>query len=257
MLELLPHARYIWRTALSDVRHRYAGASMGVLWNILQPLSMILVYSLVFAGLMDRHSSSDAPYVVYLCSAMLPWIAFSETVSRGSQSVLANSQYLRKLPIPESAFVAQTVVSSAISLAISFAILAVAALPFGFVPSAYWLLAPIPFATLLLLGFGVGAMGAAVVPFVKDMTEIIRIVLMIGFWAYPMVYVPEILPDAVERLLPFNPTYPALEAGRQMMLEARLPDWWLLPAALGWGLLFASLGMLALRAVRAEIRDVI
>ncbi|GIW74133.1 MAG: hypothetical protein KatS3mg103_0655 [Phycisphaerales bacterium] len=65
--------------------------------------------------------------MVYLCSAMLPWLAYSETVSRGSQAVLTNAQYLRKLPIPESAFVAQAMVSSAISLAISYALLAVAA----------------------------------------------------------------------------------------------------------------------------------
>lgn len=257
MLELLPHARYIWRTALSDVRYRYAGAGAGVLWNVLQPLSMILIYSLVFASIMDRESSDDAPYVVYLCSAMLPWLAFSETVSRGSNAILANAQYLRKLPIPESAFVAQTAVSSAIGLAISYSLLAVAAIPFGFVPNAYWLLAPVAFALLLLLGFGVAALGAAVVPFVQDFGEIIRIILTIGFWAYPMVYVPSILPDKLERLLPYNPTYPALEAGRQMMLEARLPDAWLLIAALGWALLFTALGMMALRAVRSEIRDVI
>lgn len=257
MLELWPHARYIWRTALSDVRHRYAGASAGVLWNVLQPLSMILVYSIVFAQIMDRPSRGDAPYVVYLCSAMLPWLAFGETVSRGSNAIRANAQYLRKLPIPESAFVAQTVVSSAIGLAISFTLLAVAAIPFGFLPSAYWLLAPLPFALLLLLAFGVASLGAAVVPFVSDVTEIIKIALTIGFWAYPMVYVAEILPDSIEALLPYNPTYPALEAGRQMILEARLPDWWLMPAALGWGVLFTTLGLLALKAVRAEIRDVI
>ncbi|MEQ8843441.1 MAG: ABC transporter permease [Phycisphaerales bacterium] len=257
MLELLPHARYIWRTALSDVRHRYAGSGAGVLWNILQPLSMILIYSLVFASIMDRPSRGDAPYVVYLCSAMLPWIAFSDTVGRGSRAILANAQYLRKLPIPESAFVAQAVVSSAIGLAISYAILAVAAIPFGFVPNAYWLLAPVAFVCLLLLGFGVAAIGAAVVPFVQDVSEIIRIVLTIGFWAYPMVYVADILPHKLQVVLPLNPAYPALEAGRQMMLEARLPDAWLLPTALGWGVLFSVLGLWALRAVRAEIRDVI
>lgn len=257
MLELLPHARYIWRTALSDVRHRYAGAGAGVLWNILQPLSMILIYSLVFASIMGRAGTGEAPYVVYLCSAMLPWLAFSETVARGSRAILANAQYLRKLPIPESAFVAQAAVSSAIGLAISYAILAVAAIPFGFIPNWYWLLAPIPFALLLLMGFGVAAIGAAVVPFVQDASEIIRIILTIGFWAYPMVYVADILPDKLQIVLPLNPTYPALEAGRQLMLEARLPDLWLLPTALGWGVLFTMLGLLSLRAVRAEIRDVI
>jgi ABC-type polysaccharide/polyol phosphate export permease len=246
MLELWPHARYIWRTALSDVRHRYAGASAGVLWNVLQPLSMILVYSLVFATIMDRESNGDAPYVVYLCTAMLPWIAFSETVNRGSNAIRANAQYLRKLPIPESAFVAQAVLSSAITLAISYAILAVAAIPFGFIPNAYWLLAPLPFALLLLLAFGVAALGAAVVPFVSDVSEIIKIM-----------YTPGILPEGVAAILPYNPAYPALQAGRQMMLEARMPDWWLMPAALGWGVLFTTLGLLALKAVRSEIRDVI
>jgi len=57
MFELLPHVRYIWRAAISDVRHRYAGAGAGVLWNVLQPLSMILIYSLVFANIMDRRGS--------------------------------------------------------------------------------------------------------------------------------------------------------------------------------------------------------
>ncbi len=257
MLELWPHARYIWRTALSDVRHRYAGASAGVLWNVLQPLSMILVYSVVFAAIMDRHVDSEAPYVVYLCSAMLPWLAFGETVTRGSNAIRANAQYLRKLPIPESAFVAQAVVSSAIGLLISYTILALAAIPFGFIPSAYWLLAPLPFALLLLLAFGVAAIGAAVVPFVADVSEVIKIGLTIGFWAFPIVYAANILPDWAEAILPYNPAYPALLAGRQMMLEARMPDWWLMPAALGWGVLFTTLGLLALKAVRAEIRDVI
>jgi len=188
---------------------------------------------------------------------MLPWIAFSETVSRGSRAILTNAQYLRKLPIPESAFVAQMVVSSAIGLAISYAILAAAAIPFGFVPNVYWLLAPVAFVCLLMLAFGVAAIGAAIVPFIQDAGEVIRIVLTIGFWAYPMVYVPEILPNKLRVILPLNPTYPALEAGRQMMLEGRLPDVWLLPTALGWGLLFSALGLMALKAVRAEIRDVI
>ena len=257
MLELIPDLRYIWRTALADVRHRYAGASAGVLWNVLQPLSMILIYSVVFASIMDRPRRGDAPYAVYLCSAMLPWLAFSETVSRGSMAIVANAQYLRKLPIPESAFVAQVVVSSAIGLAVSYAILAVAALPFGFTPNAYWLLAPVAFISLLMLGFGVAAIGAAIVPFIRDATELIRIVLTIGFWAFPMVYVADILPHALQVALPFNPTYPALQAGRQMMLEGWLPDAWLLPTAFGWGVLASTLGLLALKAVRAEIRDVI
>ena len=257
MLELLPHARYIWRTALADVRHRYAGAGAGVLWNVLQPLSMILIYSLVFAGIMRRSVPGEAPYLVYLCSAMLPWLAFSECLTRGGRAILANAQYLRKMPIPESVFVAQAVVSSAFGLLISYALLAVFAIPFGFYPSWHWIAALVPFALLLLLGFGCAAIAASVIPFIQDAGEVVRILVTVGFWAYPMVYTVDILPESVQGLLPINPTYPALEAGRQLIVERRWPDAWLWPAALGWGVLATSMGLLALRAVRAEVRDVI
>ncbi|MCW5755700.1 MAG: ABC transporter permease [Phycisphaeraceae bacterium] len=257
MLELLPHARYIWRTALSDVRFRYAGAGAGVLWNILQPLSMILIYSLVFAGIMRRSVPGEAPYLVYLCSAMLPWMAFSECLTRGGRAILANAQYLRKMPIPESVFVAQAVVSSAIGLLISYALLAIFAIPFGFYPTWHWIAALLPFALLLLLGFGCAAIAAAIIPFIQDAGEVVRILVTVGFWAYPMVYTANILPELAQDLLPLNPAYPALEAGRQLILEKRMPDLWLWPAALGWGVVATFLGLLALRAVRAEVRDVI
>lgn len=254
---LLEHRGYILRTALADVRHRYAGAGAGVLWNILGPLIQIGVYAVVFTQIMKRHNSADAPYIIYLCSAMLPWLAFTECVSRGCRSLTANSQYLRKLPIPEGVFVAQTVVSAGIGLAISYTVLAVLAVPFGYVPTWHWLLAPVPFVLLLLLAFGVAGMAAAVYPFIRDIGEIVQIGTMVGFWAYPVVYDPGFLSEWVQELLPFNPAYPALEAGRQLIIHARTPDPWLLPAALGWGVAFAAAGLLALRAVRAEVRDVI
>ena len=81
--------------------------------------------------------------------------------------------------------------------------------------------------------------------------------MTIGFWAFPMVYVAEMLPDALQIALPFNPTYPALQASRQLIVEGRLPDAWLLPTAFGWGVLASILGSIVLKAVRAELRDVI
>src|SRR5215203_4287124 len=98
---LLGHRRYIWQGALADLRHRYAGTGLGVVWNVLHPLALIAVFSLVFSVIM-RPRGVEAPYgyVLYLCSGLLPWLAFSECITRGANAFSENAAYLKKLPVP-------------------------------------------------------------------------------------------------------------------------------------------------------------
>ncbi|MEO1008478.1 MAG: ABC transporter permease [Planctomycetota bacterium] len=251
------HSGYIWRTAIADVRHRYAGAGAGALWNLLDPLSRIAIYSVVFSQIMSRELRDEAPYAIFLCSALLPWLAFGECISRGTRALISNAQYLRKMPIPESVFVAQVVVAAAIGLVISYALLAIVATIIGFTPTWHWLLLPLPFAMLLLLGFGCALITASIFPFIRDVGEIVNVLLMVGFWSYPIIYVRDILPEGLQGVLPFNPVYPALEATRQLVIQHKMPDPWLWAAGLGWGLAATLLGLAVMRGVRAEIRDVI
>src|SRR5438309_975726 len=102
ILNLYKHRGYIWRTAWSEVRTRYAGAGLGAVWNLLQPLAMILIFTVIFTEVFQH--KSDVPYPVLLCSGLLPWSAFSECVNRGTHSFIQNAIYLRKLPIPEQVF---------------------------------------------------------------------------------------------------------------------------------------------------------
>ncbi len=101
---------FIWRSAISDLRYRYAGSAMGIFWNVLIPLLQILILTVVFSQIMAVRlpgAGSTEVFAIYLCSGLLPWLGFSECVSRGTQSFLENATYLKKLPIPEQIFVAQ------------------------------------------------------------------------------------------------------------------------------------------------------
>src|SRR5436305_4357804 len=74
---------FIWQRAVADLRHRYAGTGLGVVWNVVHPLTMIAIYSLIFSTLMPvtariPNASEHFAYVLYLCSGFLPWLAFSE-----------------------------------------------------------------------------------------------------------------------------------------------------------------------------------
>ncbi len=257
IINLYKHRAYIWRTAWSDVRTRYAGAGLGVFWNLLQPLSMILIFTVVFTGIMPQAAQLGAPYPVYLCSALLPWSALSECINRGTHSFLTNAPYLRKLPIPEQVFVAQTALSTAIGLALSFAALILVAVILGHMPSWHWLLLPAPLLLLMGLGFGLGLALGTLNAFIRDVGQAVPILLQIWFWLYPTVYHINNLPTGFRRAVKFNPIYPYMESIRDLFIHRQIPEWGLWAGMLGWTGAAAILGYLILRRLRRELRDVI
>ncbi len=257
IVNLYRHRGYIWRNALADVRNRYVGSTMGIVWNILQPLLLIAVMAVVFSKIMHRPDRDSVPYIVYLCSAMLPWFAFAECLNRGTQSFVANAAYLRRLPIPEQVFVAQTALSTAIGLVISYALLIIVALSFGHAPSWHWLLLPIPLGLLITLGFGIGLALGTVNAFIRDVGQIVPVLVQVGFWSFPIVYNSDQVPRLMQKVLPFNPVYPCLQGIRELFLARQVPDLslWLMMAA--WALVACAGGYLVLRKLRPELRDVI
>ncbi len=256
IINLYRHRSYIWRTAWSDVRNRYAGAGLGAVWNILQPLTMILIFTIVFSSVL-KQATLKVPYAVYLCSAMLPWNAFAECVNRGTQAFVTNAPYLRKLPIPEQVFVAQTALSSAFGLAISYVVLVVFAICLGHMPSWHWLLLPIPMTLLMGVAFGIGMALGTLNAFIRDVGQIVPVLLQVGCWLCPIVYLRSNLPPEIQGWVPYNPLYPFLQGIRDLFIDRAIPsaDMWL--QMLGWTILSAGLGYFVLRRLRPELRDVI
>jgi ABC-type polysaccharide/polyol phosphate export permease len=256
IINLYKHRGYIWRTAWSDVRTRYAGAGLGAVWNLLQPLAMILIFTVIFTQVFKQHRS-NVPYPVLLCSGLLPWSAFSECVNRGTHAFLTNAIYLRKLPIPEQVFVAQTALTTAINLTLSYTLLVVFAVVLGHLPSWHWLLLPAPLLLLISMGFGIGMFLGTLNAFIRDVGQVVPIVLQLGFWFYPICYPPEALPPWARRLLPLNPAAPFLDSIRDLFLDRHLPDARLWAGMIGWTLLWSVMGYAVLRRLRPELRDVI
>lgn len=257
IINLYKHRGYIWRTALAEVRTRYAGAGLGALWNLLQPLSMILVFTVIFTQLMPRAGELGAPYPVYLCAALLPWSAFGECISRGTQAFITNAAYLRKMPIPEQVFVAQTALATAIGLTLSFATLIVVAAALGHYPSWHWLLLPGPLLLLIGLGFGLGMMLGTLNAFLRDVGQVVPIVLQVWFWLTPVVYPKSILSPTMRAVIEWNPVYPYMESIRSLFITRELPNASLWIAMLAWTIASSALGYVVLRKLRPELRDVI
>jgi lipopolysaccharide transport system permease protein len=264
---LLTYRRFIWQSAVAELRHRYAGTGLGVVWNVLHPLALIAVYSVVFTALMGQRVPGDAAsggrfaFVLYLCSGLLPWLAFAECLTRGANAFTENASYLRKLPIPEQVFVAKAAASATLGLAISFSLLLVISLSLGLRPRWQWLLLPVPLLSLQALGFALGLLGGTLNVFFRDVSQLLGIALQVVLWTVPVVYVLDGLgvPPWFAAALKWHPLYPPLEALRAWFLglPPTMAPWQLWAGMIMWPAATTAIAGAVFSKLRREIRDVL
>ncbi len=251
---------FIWRSAISDLRYRYAGSAIGVFWNVLIPLLQILILTAVFSKIMAARlpgAAGTTAFAIYLCSGLLPWLGFSECVTRGTQSFLENATYLKKLPIPEQIFVAQNAVSATLSLGVSMSLLFLLTIVLQGEITWAWLVVPMVIFLFQSLGFGLGLMLGALNVFFRDIGQGLATVLQMWMWLTPIVYVKEILPALFQNLLVFNPAFPFIDSLQGIIVRGLWPDQWHWSLMTFWALTAPLAGYMILRKLRPEIRDVI
>lgn len=254
------YRRFILKNALAELRYRYAGSALGVFWNVVNPLAQILIYTIVFSSIMAPRlgsGSSTVGFTLYLCSGILPWVAFSECVLRGANAFIENASYLKKLPIPEQVFVAQNAVSATLGLAISMSLLFVLTLVTAGRLSPSWIGVPVVLVLFQAFGFGIGLLLSTVNAFLRDVGQVVGIGLHLWMWATPIVYVESILPERLQTLLQYNPAYPFIDSLHRMIMSGEWPLGWEWLSMVSWALAAPLAGYLVLRAGRVELRDVI
>lgn len=246
------------RLILADLRGRYAGSALGLVWSLVHPLVLVSIYVLVFSQLMGaRLAGSPGPYEygVFLCAGFIPWVGFSEIVGRSATVFLDHAGLVRHV-----AFRRWLLHGSVAGVAVvNTALLALALLVFLLalgrpIPAAVWAWPPL---LLLQLAFGggLGLFVSALNVFFRDVAQIVNVVLQLWFWLTPIVYPPSVLPPFARGLLVLNPLAHFTRVQQGLLVDGRLPGGGdlallvLLPAAaLGAGVLF-------LRAVGRRIPD--
>lgn len=254
---LYRHRRYIWRNAWNDLRYEYAGTGIGVFWNIINPLLLVLVYAFVFSRLVGLRSGGNrgALYVLFLCTGLFPWQAFSEGIVQGSTSLRANSVYLRRMAIPPEIFVAQRALTSVYNLLLLLALLLPLGLFLGEPLSWSLLLLPLLAVLLQMLAFGLSLALASLRVFFPDIGEILRVLVRTWMWTMPIIYQETLLPEDLRFVFNLNPPYMFIKAIRTIFLEQRGPslDSWLIMG--GWLALSMLVGSLVMQKLQGEIRD--
>ena len=258
LLNFWKYRRHIRQNASHDLLYRYAGSGLGLFWHILHPLFLITLYILVFSRIMAvklPQLPQSSGFAIYLCAGLLPWINFSETLSRCTSSFIDNANYLKKLAIPEEVFTAQNALSGFYSLIINIMLLFFLTLLLGHYPNYSWLYI---FPVLLLLqglAFGLGLFLGILNVFFRDINQVLTLGLQLWFWATPIVYTKNILPSSVKVWLPINPVYSYIEALHLIIVEKKVPSLTLFLIMGGMTTAALIVGSMVLARSRSELRD--
>lgn len=194
----------LWLLSARDLRVRYSTSVLGYLWSVLDPLLMSVIYWFVFTQVFDR-TVGEAPYIVFLITALLPWVWFNAAVSDFTRAFNKDARLVRSTSIPRSIWVNRIVLSKGVEFLFSLPVLVLFAIAFGATPGWGLLLFPVAVVLQTMLLVGLGLVIAPLCVLWGDLERTTRLVLRALFYASPVIYGVSDLPGVFPQLAAFNP----------------------------------------------------
>ncbi|WP_071601193.1 ABC transporter permease [Dickeya zeae] len=255
---IIAYRGFILSSVKREFQSRYRNSLLGAVWNILNPLAMIIVYTVIFSGVMKARVpgiDNSFGYSIYLCSGLLTWGLFSEIVLRSQNTFIDNANLLKKITFPRLCLPIVAILSALVNFLISFSIFLIFLILSGNMPGIE-ILSYIPILLVLsLLAIGIGITVGVINVFFRDAGQLFSIVVQFWFWFTPIVYTSDILPGKIKNILSYNPMTGIIEACHTVMVKKVWPDWWGLIPALCVGGVFVWLGLTLFRKHSGEIVD--
>ena len=249
------YRRSLWLLTTRDLKVRYSTSALGYLWSILDPLVMAGIYWFVFTQVFDREVGEE-PYIVFLLAGLLPWMWFTGAVSDSTRAFTKEAKLIRSTTIPRTIWVARLVLSKGIEFIASIPVLAIFVIAAGaslHVEAFWWLLA-IPLQAALTLG--IGLLIAPLVVFFRDLERAVKLILRFLFYASPIIYGLNDLPEQFQFWGAFNPLAGIFSLYRSAFFPAQL-DWFAVAASGGMTVAFLVVGFLVYRAsIRRVLKEI-
>jgi len=232
--ELLCSRELLWMWTLRDIKVRYKQSIVGIGWAILQPLSLMLVFSVVFS-LVVRVPTGGIPYPLFSYTAVLPWTFFSTSLAMGIPSLVNNMNLVTKVRMPREILPMATVLASLVDFSIA-SLVFVGMVLFYRVNLHWTALWVLPLLGIqIILTTGVVLLGSALNVLYRDIRFVVPLATQLWMYASPIIYPVDLIPERLRLFYFTNPMAGLLEGYRAAILRAETPDL----AALGLSLVIS------------------
>ncbi len=255
LAELWAYRELVAAFTLRDVKLRYKQTGLGIAWAVLQPLLTMVIFTVIFGGL-AKIPSEGVPYPLFVLAALLPWTLFSEGLTRSTTSMITNANIMTKVYFPRLIMPLSSIISPLVDFAVSFIILIVMMVYFGFVPTINIVFLPLFLLLALATSLGVGLWLSALNVRYRDFQYTIPFLIQIWMFASPVVYASSLVPESLRVWYGLNPMAGVIEGFRWALLGTGAPGGMVLVSAGVVALLLVS-GMFYFRRMEQYYADIV
>ena len=225
---------------MKDIKLKYRRSILGYLWSILNPLMIMVIMVIVFSN-MFRSDIENFP--VYLIIGQTLFNFMSESTNQAIMSITGNAALLKKTYVPKYVFTVSKVTSSFVNTLFALGALVVVFVVCRVTPNVYYLSIPLILFQEYVFCLGLGMLLAQGSVFFRDIQYIYNAVITAWMYLTPMFYPITLLPDGLRKLvMTLNPMYFYITEFRQIVLECRMPDAYLMAAGTGAAALMIVIG---------------
>lgn len=203
-----------------EIRGKYKGSFLGVLWSFLNPLLQVAVYAIVFPYIMRVKTDN---YLQYLIIGIIPWTFFTTVINQGMIAVRMNAGIIKKVYFPREILPISVAVSGLINFFISCIIIVIFCLIGGIGMSWHLLLLPLIAVIQFFLTLGIVFALSAINIYIKDTEYLVQFLINMLFYATPILYPATLFPKNIRWLLYLNPLTELVDAYRDIFMYHKLP----------------------------------
>lgn len=228
LIALWGYRGFVFGSVQREFQSKYRNSMLGAAWTVLNPLAMIVVYTVIFSQVMRAKLpgvDTTFAYSIYLCAGILTWGLFAEILVRGQNVFLEHANLIKKLSFPRICLPVIVILNAALNFSIIFGLFTLfLALSGNFPGWSYLAVFPV-LSIQVLFSIGLAIIIGVLNVFFRDVGQFFGIFLQFWFWLTPIVYPASILPESANRLLSYNPMMVFISAYQGILVSGIWPEW--------------------------------
>lgn len=254
--QIYNYRELLWIWTWRGIKARYKQSFLGGAWAILQPLSLMVVFTFVFTRLV-RMDTGDIPYPIFSYTAILPWTLFASSITSAVPSLVENMHLVTKVFFPREIFPLAAIGARMVDFLIALLVFFGLAVFYKITLNITWLWLPLILFIQILLTIGIALLGSALNVFYRDIHHAIGLIVQLWMYATPIIYPISFVPPHLRMIYALNPMVGITEAYRSIILLGESPPFDLLLISLIASLAVYVAGSLFFNRVSWQFADII
>ncbi len=252
--EIMEYKELLQNLTVKELKLKYKNSVLGFLWSFLNPLLMLVIYTFAFKYVLRMQVEN---FSVFLLAGMLPWTFFQTSVMGSTNSLVSNAGLIKKVYFPREIMPLSLIFSNFVNFLITFLILFAAVLAFKIKIGFAILLLPVILILLLLITIGISLGLSALNVLYRDVAHFVEIIFMAWFYATPVVYSFDLIPEAVRPLILLNPMTLVVQSVRDVVIYNKVPPVGYLLGMFVMAVIFILIGYMIFKRIERGIAEAI